>query len=157
MSHLKTLIAICALAVLTITGCSGSTSSATPSTKTSQASASTVIVTETVTETAAPEQEESYVKTYYEASEPDDNDDKFEVCGRHAGRATTITSCKFSNAVSNEQRSSGRMVLEQVYSPVTHKPYDMTCAEGFRVVFRDGSDAPAIRCFGGNHAEVLIF
>ena len=158
MSHpIKTVVTFCALAALVATGCSNSPTTAV-STTTSQTQSSAVVetVTATATVTIAAEEERSYIDTFYEAEKPDDNG-SFQVCGRHAGRATLITSCEFSIDVSYAQRSTGSLVLHEIESDVTHKLYDMTCAEGYGVVFRDGTDAPAILCRGGNFAEVLVF
>lgn len=160
---IKTVVAFCALAALVVAGCSDSpaTSTTTASTTTSKTLeptvTETVVATATVTVTPdAPKPIDAPFGTYYQADEPD-GVDHFKRCGRYAGVATTLTSCKFSIDISAAYRETRSPVLPDFYSRETHEEYDMTCSGGFKVVFYDGTEAAATRCAGGYKAEVLVF
>jgi hypothetical protein len=43
------------------------------------------------------------------------------------------------------------------YSPVTGQAYVMSCIPGYTASFSDGSSRVAVKCYGGNDAEVVVW
>lgn len=84
-------------------------------------------------------------------------DSLFEMCpsGRD-GIATGVTSCPFADNVRRAWFTQpGNEVV--AYSPVTGQEYVMGCVTGYLAHFTGGQAVTAVKCFGGNDAEVVIW
>jgi hypothetical protein len=81
----------------------------------------------------------------------------FDVCPSGlSGIATTVTSCPFADNVRRAffNQGGGTVVA---YSPVTGQAYVMSCIPGYTASFSDGSSRVAVKCYGGNDAEVVVW
>lgn len=81
--------------------------------------------------------------------------DAFLTCpSGHVGVATNVTSCEFADDVREAWFGQpGNPVL--AYSPVTGQVYSMACNRS--TVMVGGLVVNGFTCYGGNHAEVVVW
>lgn len=82
----------------------------------------------------------------------------FDMCP--SGREGVIgghTSCAFAENVSQAFWAAGGTSEVVAYSPVTGARYDMICEPGNMAHFSTGQSLLAVRCWGGDGAEVLVW
>jgi hypothetical protein len=84
-------------------------------------------------------------------------DSSFDICpsGR-SGIATSVTSCPFADNVRRAYFNQGGSTVV-AYSPVTGQSYVMDCVSGYVAHFNNGTVRTAVKCYGGNNAEVVVW
>lgn len=73
-----------------------------------------------------------------------------------SGIATLVTSCPFADNVRRSYFAQGGPMVV-AYSPVTGQVYIMDCVSGYTANFTNGTARVAVKCFGGNDAQVVVW
>jgi hypothetical protein len=84
--------------------------------------------------------------------------DAFDMCpDGHEGVVGGHTTCAFAENVRQVFYAQGLPSEFVAFSPVTGYRYDMDCGGIIPAHFVDGQTLRAIRCYGGENAEVVIW
>jgi hypothetical protein len=109
--------------------------------------------TQTVTVRAAPPPPVPQT----ESPEPPANLD-FVMCpSTRDGVASAVTSCAFADNVRRGYYEQGMPETVIAYSPVTGQVYAMHCFGPFLAHFTSGETLKAVKCVGGDDAEVVVW
>lgn len=85
-------------------------------------------------------------------------DEIVDICpSGTSGVATTVTTCAFADNVRAVWAAQGGPSVVTVYSPVTDNVYTMYCDPTRTMRFNNGMVKYAVRCVGGNNAEVWLW